>query len=81
MRTHLVKESRLEKATVNNSGRTAHTNYRLVAVEELDLKESTVDLYMHWASSGASDLLGDSWYRSTQAPSTGNIRLPKKLYL
>ncbi|EGV92966.1 hypothetical protein I79_001114 [Cricetulus griseus] len=47
MRTHLVKESRLEKATVNNSGRTAHTNYRLVAVEELDLKESTVDLSLY----------------------------------
>lgn len=39
------------KSTVIRSGRTAHSNYRLVAVEELDLKESTVDLCMHWASS------------------------------
>lgn len=49
IRTHLVK--RTAKGTVIRSGRTGHSNYRLVAEEELDLKESTVDLCMHWASS------------------------------
>lgn len=46
----LVKESGWEKAPVNNCGRT-QSNYGLVAVEELDLKESTVDLVLHPASS------------------------------
>lgn len=47
----LGKGKRTAKAIVIRSGRTAHSNYRLVAAEELDLKESTVDLCMHWASS------------------------------
>lgn len=47
----LGKGKRTAKATVTGTGRTAHSNYRLVAAEELDLKESTVDLCMHWASS------------------------------
>lgn len=45
-----AKESGQEKATVNSCGRTQE-NYGLVAVEELDLKESTVDLVLHPASS------------------------------
>lgn len=36
---HLVRKEGDKKATVNNIGRT-NINYRLVAVEELDLKES-----------------------------------------
>lgn len=74
VRTHLVKErGQPKKATVTRTGRPAHSNYRLVAAEELDLKESTVDLCMHWASSRC---LSPAWWQLVQKhpdTSTGNI--------
>lgn len=74
---HLLRRvARRRLPYVNSCGRT-QKNYGLVAVEELDLKESTVDLVLHPASSRCLSL---AWWQHW-TPGTGNTRLPRRLCL